>query len=271
MQGSQLLTVRQVATALGIDDRSVREKLQLGTLKGTKKTVGQKEQWFVYQRDLAAELARRGLLGLINQPPQQAELTYAPAMTPPPQPVQQATVTLEPEAEEHITDATILEASAAESIFDTGDAEVDSSTSGGNPRSWRNEDLENQVMATAEKFMKPLIDRVQELTKESLEKDLIIEEQKKQLLLLPDLETQRARLLNEIEAERKAAEIQFAKAAEKEQEAKALEAENEQLKQKAQEAILSAAKLADLEKVVQELQKPKPGWFKRLFLPTNQG
>jgi hypothetical protein len=78
MQGSSMLTVKQVATALGIDERSVRDKLQLGTLKGTKKTVGQKDQWFVQQRDLDAELARRGI-SPINQPPQVAEQS---SMTP---------------------------------------------------------------------------------------------------------------------------------------------------------------------------------------------
>lgn len=32
-----------------------------------------------------------------------------------------------------------------------------------------------------------------------------------------------------------------------------------------QEAVLSAAKLADLEKVVQELQKPKPTFWQKIF------
>jgi hypothetical protein len=68
MQGSSpLLTVKQVATALGIDERSVRDKLTIGTLKGTKKTVGNKDQWFVHQRDLDAELARRGLNAVHQQ------------------------------------------------------------------------------------------------------------------------------------------------------------------------------------------------------------
>src|SRR5208337_4503467 len=70
MQGTSMLTVKQVATKLGIDERSVRDKLMAGSLKGTKKTVGQKEQWFVHQRDLDAEMARRGL-SPINQ-----EATY---------------------------------------------------------------------------------------------------------------------------------------------------------------------------------------------------
>src|ERR1700737_757861 len=95
-------------------------------------------------------------------------------------------------------------------------------TSGGTPRSWRNEDLESQVMATAEKIMKPLMDRVQELTKVIVLKDLEIEEKAKQLKLLPDFEAQKKKLLADIEAERKASEIQFNKVKEKEEEAKAL-------------------------------------------------
>jgi hypothetical protein len=43
------------------------------------------------------------------------------------------------------------------------------------------------------------------------------------------------------------------------------EEESERLRQQAQEAIISAQKLADLEKVVQELQKPKPTFWQKLF------
>ena len=78
-----MLTVKQVATALGIDERSVREKLALGTLKGTKKTVGQRDQWFIHQRDLDAELARRGQ-SPINQPQVTEQSSMPPeAATPP--------------------------------------------------------------------------------------------------------------------------------------------------------------------------------------------
>ena len=109
------------------------------------------------------------------------------------------------------------------------------------------------------------MDRVQDLTKEIVLKDLKIEEMDKQLKLLPDFEAQKKKLLAEIEAERTASEIQFNKIKEKEEEARALEAENALLKQKAEEAVLSAAKLADLEKVVQDLQKPKPTFWQKLF------
>ncbi len=327
-----MLTVKQVATALGIDERSVRDKLALGTLKGTKKTVGQRDQWFVHQRDLDAELARRGQ-SPINQP-QAAEQSYMPpeAATPPvmpasfyqpqagpvqgyfappqqpatahqysfaqalqppeaqvppvmtsphqtgavptapapapatqgmPEQASPVTATIQPQTYEDITDATVLENLADGSIFENESAEAE--TSGGTPRSWRNEDLEGQVTAAAERILKPMMDRVQELTKELVLKDLQIEEMDKQLKLLPDFEAQKKKLLDEIEAERKAAEIQFNKVKEKEEEAQALEAENALLKQKAEEAILSAAKLGDLEKVVQELQKPKPTFWQKLL------
>lgn len=328
-----MLTVKQVATALGIDERSVRDKLALGTLKGTKKTVGQRDQWFVHQRDLDAELARRGQ-SPINQtqvveqssimppeaqvPPAMPTSLYQPQAAPPPgyfyfapqqqpatsqqysfpqppevqvppvitspyqttgaMPVSTAsapsmqvvpeqpswtTVTTEPQTYEDITDATVLESIADGSIFETESAKAE--TSEATARNWRNEDLESQVTAAAEKILKPLMDRVQDLTKELVLKDLQIEEMDKQLKLLPDFKAQREKLLAEIEAERRAAEIQFNKVKEKEEEALALEAENTLLKQKAEEAILSATKLADLEKVVQELQKPKPTFWQKFF------
>lgn len=52
----------------------------------------------------------------------------------------------------------------------------------------------------------------------------------------------------------------------KEEQARALEAENERLKQKAEEAVLSAAKLEQLEKEIQQLKQPKPSFWKKLFM-----
>src|SRR5208282_5997474 len=104
----------------------------------------------------------------------------APAAPPAPEQPSQATAVMEQQSYEDVTDATVLETTADGSIFDNEGAEV---TSGGTPRSWRNEDLESQVMATAEKIMKPLMDRVQELTKVIVLKDLEIEEKDKQLKL----------------------------------------------------------------------------------------
>ncbi|MBS2004319.1 MAG: hypothetical protein JST44_22620 [Cyanobacteria bacterium SZAS LIN-5] len=279
MQGSpSLLTVKQVATALGIDERSVRDKLTVGTLKGTKKTVGNKDQWFVHQRDLDAELARRGLTGAQRtasdnfvqqtletqtsfQPVQNVPATSAPFS----QPLVPPEVDSAPE--------TVTELEITDVVAEVNESpEADKGTSGGERLNWLNEDMQKQLMATAEVFMQPLVNRIEALTAADKEKDLLLrakeeelEEAKQQLKLLPDLEAQRARLLKEIEAERQASEIQFAKAKEREEEAKGLAEENERLKQKAEEAVLSAAKLQELEKVVQELQKPKPSLWKKFF------
>jgi hypothetical protein len=98
---------------------------------------------------------------------------------------------MEPQTYEDITDATVLETMADGSIFENEQEEAQ--TSGPAPRSWRNEDLEGQVTAAAEKILKPMMDRVQELTKELVLKDLKIEEMDKQLKLLPDFEAQKAK------------------------------------------------------------------------------
>jgi septal ring factor EnvC (AmiA/AmiB activator) len=150
--------------------------------------------------------------------------------------------------------------------------EANKTSSGGERLNWLNEDMQRQLMATAEVFMQPLVNRIEALTAADKEKDVLLrakeeelEEARQQLKLLPDLESQRARLLREIEAERQAAEVQFAKAREREEEAKVLVEENERLKQKAEEAALSAAKLEELEKVVQDLRKPKPGFWQKFF------
>jgi hypothetical protein len=295
MQGSSsFLTVKQVATALGIDERSVRDKLTIGTLKGTKKTVGNKDQWFVHQRDLDAELARRGMIQ--GQQPQARPLgdPAGAFWTQPqvaPQVAQQAadsntsfqghpTAVASPQppppeaasAPENVTpvdfddDVTEIFAEVQEP------PEAEKNTSGGERLNWLNEDMQKQLQMTAEVFMKPLVARIEALTAADKEKDALIrakdqelEEAREQLRLLPDFEAQRAKLLNEIEAERQAAEIQFAKAKEREEEAKALTEENEHLKRKAEEALLSAAKLEELEKRVLELQKPKPGFWQKFF------
>ncbi len=293
MQGSSsFLTVKQVATALGIDERSVRDKLTVGTLKGTKKTVGNKDQWFVHQRDLDAELARRGIIQAHQQRTQaeNAGAFWTHQQTPQPsmyaQPSFQAASTTvagavaqPPEATSASENPAVMEPDEyiTEVFAEVQQPPEADKPSGAERLNWLNEDMQKQLQVTAEVFMKPLVARIEALTAADKEKDAVIrakdqelEEAKQQLKLLPDFEAQRAKLLNEIEAERKASEIQFAKAKEREEEAKVLVEENERLKQKAEEAVLSAAKLEELEKVVQELQKPKPSWLRRLFSAPNE-
>ena len=120
----------------------------------------------------------------------------------------------------------------------------------------------NEFQAIVEECVRPLVEEVKAQALALAEKDKIIAEQKAQLLLLPDLESQRAKLLQEIEEERRSAEIQFARAAEQEEAAKALEAENERLKRKADEAVLSLQKLQILEQQIEQLRLP---WWRKWF------
>jgi hypothetical protein len=280
MQGSSFLTVKQVATALGIDERSVRDKLTIGTLKGTKRTVGNKDQWFVHQRDLDAELARRGMnpasqgrqaangLGVPGQVQQQYHQQFiGPDQAPQTPPVVSSEFDCSPDSGWNSTD---LQADEEEIIAEVTSApDADKTTSGGKRPGWLNEEMRRELLTTAEIFMKPLVDRIEALTAADKEKDAVlkakdqeIEEIRNQLKLLPDLEAQRARLLREIESERQAAEIQFAKAREQEEQARALAEENEALKLKAEESALNAATLKQLQEEMLKLKQP---WWKKLF------
>ncbi|HEY9758794.1 MAG TPA: hypothetical protein V6C97_26740 [Oculatellaceae cyanobacterium] len=73
-------------------------------------------------------------------------------------------------------------------------------------------------------------------------------------------EAELAKLQSDLEAAQKDKEA-------KEEQARALETENEKLKQRAEEATLSAAKLEQLEKEIQQLKQPKPSFWKKLFMP----
>lgn len=55
-----MLSVKEAASALGCDERWIREKLNQGTLKGEKRTIGLKDKWFVYKGEIDAALAKKG-------------------------------------------------------------------------------------------------------------------------------------------------------------------------------------------------------------------
>ncbi len=58
MQKHPLLTVKEAAEILRLDERSVRERLVNGQLKGEKKSVGLREKWFVYHGSVEAARAK---------------------------------------------------------------------------------------------------------------------------------------------------------------------------------------------------------------------
>ena len=85
--------------------------------------------------------------------------------------------------------------------------------------------------------------------------------------LVPSLAAQKEAIETEVMKLQSDLDVAHKEQEAKEEQARALEAENERLKQKAEEAMLSAARLEQLEKEIQQLKQPKPSFWKRLFMP----
>lgn len=73
IQKHPMLTVREAASALGIDERTVREKLTSGHIKGEKRLIGLKEKWFVYRGEVETLLERQRLPRFDERPGQSVE------------------------------------------------------------------------------------------------------------------------------------------------------------------------------------------------------
>lgn len=129
----------------------------------------------------------------------------------------------------------------AEAVSPEGDFEV--------PPNWRDIELE-RLEVMAEKLVKPLAARIEAQALALREQENIIEDQKRQLRLLPDLQKQ-------AEDERKAAEL-------KELEAVALRKQIAALKVEQEEADRARSKIEDLEKVLAESQRQAQEEIERL-------
>jgi DNA repair exonuclease SbcCD ATPase subunit len=57
-----MVTVAEAAAALGIDERTVREKLSKDEWKGEKRLIGMKEKWFMYRGELDRQIERLRIL-----------------------------------------------------------------------------------------------------------------------------------------------------------------------------------------------------------------
>jgi len=160
------LSVKEVAGVLGLTKRAVMYRLENGKLKGTRVTNphGQ-EEWRVYPNKeiMQAVDTKKG------EAPIEGALNFEPEDV---EPV---------EAESVTSDAT----EAADQ-----------------PTSWRTVELE-RLEVIAEKLVKPLTEKLEAQAMALKERDLIIEDQGRQLRLLPDLE-RRAR---EAEQDKEAAQI----------------------------------------------------------------
>src|ERR1700726_3582171 len=58
IQKTPMVTTKQAAAALGIDERTIEERLVTGHLKGEKHHILFKEKWFVYKSEVDALIAK---------------------------------------------------------------------------------------------------------------------------------------------------------------------------------------------------------------------
>jgi|GEM_PF-331441 len=258
---SKTFTVKEVAVALGITPRGVIQRLNRNQLKGTRKTnqFGTPE-WQVY----ATREISQAIESLKSDPSAPAQQSFAP------------------DATDNYEDAIDAEDVDVDEAFEQAD--------------WI--DVERKRMELmAEALVKPLTEQLVLQAAALREKELQLEDKDRQLRLLPDLQKRAEDERKVAEVERKAAEeralevialkkqvsaleaikqeatskveeadseLQQLKLL-KDSEARSLGEENERLKQQVEEAVLNAQKLADLEKVVLELQKPKPTFWQKMF------
>lgn len=159
------LSVKEVAGVLGLTKRAVMYRLENGKLKGTRVTnsYGQ-EEWRIYPNKEIMKAAETKK----GEAPVEGALNFEPE------------------------DVEAVEASVTPDATEAEDQ----------PTSWRTVELE-RLEVIAEKLVKPLTEKLEAQAMALKERDLIIEDQGRQLRLLPDLE-RRAR---EAEEDRKAAEI----------------------------------------------------------------
>lgn len=258
---SKTFTVKEVAVALGITPRGVVQRLNRNQLKGTRKTnqFGTPE-WQVY----ATREISQAIESLKSDPSALAQQSFAP------------------DANDNYEDAIDVEDVDVEEAFEQSD--------------WI--DVERKRMELmAEALVKPLTEQLVFQAAALREKELQLEDKDRQLRLLPDLQKRAEDERKVAEVERKAAEERALEVIALKKQVSALEAikesatsrveeadselqqlkllkdsearilgdENERLKQQVEEAVLNAQKLTDLEKVVQELQKPKPTFWQKFF------
>ncbi len=212
------ISVKEAAEALGLSPRAIQYKLQNGDLKGTRtKNQYGVAEWRVWpNKDIAEAIARKN--GEAG-----GTLSFSPA-----------------EAE----------------AVDVEDVTFDESEGGpAEPNNWRQVEME-RLEIMAEKLVKPLAERIEAQAVALREQERVIEDQNRQLRLLPDLK-------KEAERERTQAELRALEVEALNKQIAALRSEKDQLEKLVQEASSASS---DLQAKVEELQKP---WWKRWFLPPD--
>jgi len=125
----------------------------------------------------------------------------------------------------------------------------------------------NEFQTIVEQCVRPLVEEVKAQALALAEKDRIIEEQNRQLRLLPDYQRKAEEECQRAEEERKAAELRALEIEALNKQVAAIEAQKVELEVKANQAGALIGDLESLKATVEELQKP---WWKKWFLPRPQ-
>jgi len=224
------ISVKEAAEALGVSPRAVQYKLQNGDLKGTRtKNQYGVAEWRVWpNKEISEALSQKQ--GGKSEGSADA-INFSPN---------------ESEAVE-----------AEEVTFNEGDEVFDE------PTNWRQVEIE-RLELMAEKLVKPLTERIEAQAVALREQENIIEEQKRQLRLLPDLQKQAEKERELAENERKAAELRALEIEALNRQITAIEEQKRELEEKANQANVLAQDMEALKATVEKLQTP---WWKKWFLP----
>ena len=212
------ISVKEAAGFLGVSPRAVQYRLQNGELKGTrtKNQYGVLE-WRVYpNKDIQQAASSQPVISTNTE-----KLTFEPESS--------YSDTLD--AEELLDDSTPAEA-----------------------QSWRNMEME-RLELMAEKLIKPLTQRLEAQAIELREQEKLIDDQKRQLRLLPDLQKQ-------ADEERKTAQAKAFELTALEKQLAALAQETQIKDNKLAEAQKLEEQVATLSKQIDKLQLP---WWKKIL------
>lgn len=121
-----------------------------------------------------------------------------------------------------------------------------------------------EFQTIVEQCVRPLVEEVKAQALALAEKERIIEDQKRQLRLLPDFQRQAEQERQHAEEERKAAELRALEIEALNRQIAAMEEQKRELKEKADQAAVLANDLASIKAKVNELQRP---WWQKWFSP----
>lgn len=200
------ISVKEAAEALGIGPRAVQYKLQSGDLKGTRaKNQYGVHEWRVWPNKEIAE-------ALKLKQGDNSESTADP-------------MNFSPNEGETVEAEEISDGEAAEGLDE--------------PTSWRQVEME-RLEIMAEKLVKPLTERIEAQAVALREQEKVIEDQNRQLRLLPDFQKQ-------AEDERKSAQLQALEAEALKKQIVAMQAQHE-------EAATAKQKVDELERAMEQLR-----------------